>query len=51
MYIDHNTVQGDMVNKYYVFKEELGTLCCSKVFELGEIVQVYKYTSKNRVMV
>lgn len=51
MYIDRNTVQGDMVGKYYIFKEELKALCCSKIFKAEEIIQVYKYTSKNRVLV
>lgn len=51
MYIDHNTIQGEMIDKYYIFKEELKTLCCSKVFKLAEVVKVYRYTSKNRVMV
>lgn len=51
MYIDRNVIQGDMVDKYYIFKEELKTLCCSHVFKVGEIVQVYRYSSKNRLLV
>lgn len=51
MYIDHNTVQGDMVDKYYVFKEELGTLCCSKVFKPNDVIRVHAYTSKNRLLI
>ena len=51
MYIDRDIVQGDMVNKYYVFKEELKALCCSKIFKPGEIVLVRVYTSKNRLLV
>jgi hypothetical protein len=51
MYIDRNTIQGDMANKYYVFKEELKALCCSKIFKPGEIIMVQVYTSKNRLLV
>lgn len=51
MYIDRNAVQGDMVGKHYIFKEELKALCCRKIFKVGEVVQVYKYTSKNRLLV
>ncbi len=51
MYIDRNTKQGDMVDKHYIFKEELKARCCSKVFKTGEVALVYRYTSKNRLMI
>ena len=51
MYIDRNTKQGNMVGKYYIFKEELKTLCCSKIFRAGDKVHVRLYTSKNRLLV
>ena len=51
MYIDKTTEQGDMVDKYYVFKEKLKARCCSKVFKPGEIVLVHMYTSKNRLLI
>ena len=51
MYIDRTTKQGNMVNKYYIFKERLKTLCCSKVFQPGDKVLVRLYTSKNRLLV
>ena len=51
MYIDQNTEQGQMVGKYYIFKERLETLCCSKVFKPGDKVFVQLYTSKNRLLV
>lgn len=51
MYIDLSTEQGNMVGKYYIFKEELKALCCSKVFKPGNKVLVHAYTSKNRLLV
>ena len=51
MYIDRNTKQGNMIGKYYIFKEELKTLCCSKIFRAGDKVHVRLYTSKNRLLV
>ena len=51
MYIDRNTKQGNMLNKYYILKEELKTLRCSKVFKPGDVVWVRLYTSKNRLLV
>lgn len=51
MYIDHNTKQEEMVGKHYIFKEELKARCCSKVFKVGEVVSVYMYTSKNRLLI
>lgn len=51
MYIDRNAKQGAMVDKHYVFKEELKARCCSKVFKTGEVVLVYMYTSKNRLLI
>lgn len=51
MYVDHTTVQGDMVDKFYIFNDELKALCCSKIFKFGEVVRVYAYTSKNRLLV
>ena len=51
MYIDRNTKQGYMLDKYYILKEELKTLCCSKVFKVGDVVWVRLYTSKNRLLV
>jgi hypothetical protein len=51
MYIDRNTKQGYMLDKYYILKEELKTLCCSKVFKVGDVVWVRLYTSKNRLLI
>lgn len=51
MYIDRNTKQGDMFGKYYILKEELKTLCCSKVFKAGDVVLVRLYSSKNRLLI
>lgn len=51
MYIDRNTKQGDMLGKYYVLKENLKTLCCSKIFKVGDIVLVRLYSSKNRLLI
>lgn len=51
MYIDRNTKQGDMVGKYYIFKEELKALCCPKIFKPGDKAHVRLYTSKNRLLV
>ena len=50
-YILPGTEQGDMIDKYYVFKEELKALCCPKIFKVGEVIRVYSYTSKNRLLV
>jgi hypothetical protein len=51
MYIDRNTKQGNMLGKYYILKKELKTLCCSKVFKVGDIVLVRLYSSKNRLLI
>lgn len=51
MYIDRNTKQEGMFGKYYVLKEELKTLCCSKIFKAGDIVLVRLYSSKNRLLI
>jgi hypothetical protein len=51
MYIDRNTKQGNMIGNYYIFKEKLKALCCSKVFKPGDKVHVRLYTSKNRLLV
>jgi hypothetical protein len=51
MYSDPNTEQGEMLNKSYELTDDIKTLCCRRVLKKGEIVKVYKYTSKNRLLV
>jgi hypothetical protein len=51
MYVDPNVEQGEMSNKVYELTEDIKTLCCKHVLKKGELVEVYKYTSKNRLLV
>lgn len=51
MYIDRNTEQGEMFGKTYELTEDIKALCCGHTLKKGEIVEVMRYTSKNRLLV
>jgi hypothetical protein len=48
---DPNCVQGEMAGKTYRLTEPIQALCCNQFLPIGTIVKVYKYTSKNRLLI
>jgi len=44
-------VKFDYVNKKFVVKEKFTTLCCSKIFKPGEVLEIRKHPSPNRLWV
>lgn len=51
MYTDPNMEQGPMLDKNYVLTGPIKAMCCDKILQPGEAVNVRKYTSKNRLLV